>query len=259
MKSSDTRIDPTPISAQRPMKMTARPTKRRHQTDIAAYFNSTLATTAPYAENPSSTLSPAIPASIQSSLLNVGMRVRKSVPEGYKTKRCEFMPEHSKGSGLRPGRSAGYAELVPFCGMVKTGGYAVQSSGQGGHQGVPSSGTRFECDEDDVDDDEEEGSNLPSSQESVMGDGAAGLGGGVVLQAGKRKLVDEEEEYEEENSANVDCGTNTSVSAMIRLRPISQPRNRRAGVASRKSPCEGDFEEATFLRSLDECMEFYHY
>ncbi|KAI4176571.1 MAG: hypothetical protein LQ343_000862 [Gyalolechia ehrenbergii] len=235
--------------------MTERPSKRRHQTDITTYFNSTLATTAPHDENLSSTLSPAIPASIQSSLLNVGMRIRKSVPEGYKTKRCDFMPLRSKTSGVRHGSGTGYAELVPFCGMVKTGGYEVQSSHQSPQQRVPSSGTWFEC----GDDDDDEGGTLASSQESVREDGAAALGGRVALQAGKRRFIDEEEECEEENAAYADRDTNTSLSPMIAPRPMSQARNRRAGAATKKSPCEGDFEEATFLRSLDECMDFYDY
>ena len=54
-----------------------RTSKRPHQSSIDSYFE--------HIESALFTMySPSLPASIQSSLLNVGMRVRKSVPEGYK-------------------------------------------------------------------------------------------------------------------------------------------------------------------------------
>ncbi|KAL8943209.1 MAG: hypothetical protein Q9216_001197 [Gyalolechia sp. 2 TL-2023] len=226
--------------------MTERSFKRRFQTEITAYFNSSLSTITAYAENPSPTTPPAVPASTQSSLLNVGMRIRKAVPEGYKTKRYDSLPPLSMTTGLHPGGITGYAELVPFCGMVKTGGHDVQYAHQGPRQGILSSGAWHEYDY--------EGQSLPSSQESVMEGRAAAVGGG--LQAGKRRFVDDEEERGEENMPEIDCGTNTSLSAMGALRPIRQASNRRTGgVVPRKIPCEDDFEEANFLQSLDECMD----
>ena len=83
----------------------------------------------------------ALPAQIQSSLLNVGMRVRKSVPEGYKTgSYCglglsfdsnEF-PTMIKDDEDVPdfdfrGRTT-FSELTPFCGILKTGGYSMQEN-----------------------------------------------------------------------------------------------------------------------------------
>jgi len=80
---------------------------------------------------------PAIPAHVQASLLNVGMRVRKSVNEGYKT-------DPSAGSAFAlwsdpasdatpvtstlnaPFYSAPARELVPFCGINRVGGLSVQ-------------------------------------------------------------------------------------------------------------------------------------
>jgi hypothetical protein len=77
--------------------------------------------------------SPALPLDVQAKLLQVGMRVRKSVPEGYKTVCHDERPV-----GAVPSiRSTAYTnttssapaprELVPFCGLHSIGGLAVQS------------------------------------------------------------------------------------------------------------------------------------
>ena len=67
----------------------------------------------------------ALPPDIQSSLLSVGMRIRKAVPEGYKTHRPP--PPPSSSSGDRPvAATARPAELLPFCGLHKVGGLGVQ-------------------------------------------------------------------------------------------------------------------------------------
>ncbi|KAF2461760.1 ribonucleotide reductase inhibitor-domain-containing protein [Lineolata rhizophorae] len=125
---------------------------------------------------------PALPAAVQSSLLNVGMRVRKSVPEGYKTHKTlglagavvstpvvagvaspagmdvdvntflQHQHQPQLQSGFEPEQSlvsqqellqraqqqqqqqqkSSYsyrpAELVPFCGLHKTGGLDVTFS-----------------------------------------------------------------------------------------------------------------------------------
>ncbi|KAF2194692.1 hypothetical protein K469DRAFT_617319 [Zopfia rhizophila CBS 207.26] len=91
---------------------------------------------------------PALPAPVQASLLNVGMRVRKSVPEGYKTHKPMNLPSiqttisngpistGNNRSGdvysVKPPREQvpdAYQhprELLPFCGLNKIGGYAEQ-------------------------------------------------------------------------------------------------------------------------------------
>ena len=72
---------------------------------------------------PSST--PALPASIQASLLAVGMRVRKAVPEGYKTR-----PRSPPADATAPSTAAAAprrrAELAPFCALLRVGGWAAQ-------------------------------------------------------------------------------------------------------------------------------------
>ncbi|PMD30462.1 hypothetical protein L207DRAFT_520276 [Hyaloscypha variabilis F] len=96
---------------------------------------------------------PTLPANIQSNLLQVGMRVRKSVPEGYKTGSVysgfslfsdSSSPISASSSyGLQGGSvsggqekpkpktrpRAGARELTPFCGLLKVGGMAQQQWG----------------------------------------------------------------------------------------------------------------------------------
>ncbi|KAK3395560.1 ribonucleotide reductase inhibitor-domain-containing protein [Sordaria brevicollis] len=98
---------------------------------------------------------PVLPPTIRSSLLNVGMRVRKSVPEGYKTGKIasgfpswmEDSSNNNSASNTTSGSNNGVGhnrpvsaapplplptvnrELTPFCGIHKIGGYAVQDEG----------------------------------------------------------------------------------------------------------------------------------
>lgn len=112
------------------MSASAHRNKRPFQPSITSYFTR--------ADRPSSSdpdAAPpqglaAVPANVQASLLNVGMRVRKSVPEGYKTHKTHppnpgaASPHANKTPpSLAPARPA---ELLPFCGLHKTGGYQQQ-------------------------------------------------------------------------------------------------------------------------------------
>ncbi|KAH9870189.1 hypothetical protein J1614_007112 [Plenodomus biglobosus] len=89
-------------------------------------------------------LAPTLPRQVQSDLLNVGMRVRKAVPEGYKTQKLmsglptitttlvnnpttslatyEVNPSQSTGEHVLTHQR----ELLPFCGLNKIAGYAEQ-------------------------------------------------------------------------------------------------------------------------------------
>lgn len=93
---------------------------------------------------------PSLPASVQSNLLSVGMRVRKSVPEGYKTgdySAFTLFSEHSTPP-LTPDRSFAQSpsirqhcapkELAPFCGIMKTGGFGIQEFSPPAEHEVPS-------------------------------------------------------------------------------------------------------------------------
>lgn len=84
---------------------------------------------------------PVLPASVQSNLLSVGMRVRKSVPEGYKTisqggfSVWSEQPQKPTMSAVdkrdvraaRVVHAAASRELLPFCGIHSVGGMGNQS------------------------------------------------------------------------------------------------------------------------------------
>ena len=96
------------------------------------------------------TFAPSVPDHVQSSLLSVGMRVRKSVPEGYKTSKTlpslqiptmqtPLRKPHNAFRETNPALEAlkipvdtlastlqHQRELLPFCGLNKIGGYAEQ-------------------------------------------------------------------------------------------------------------------------------------
>ncbi|KAI5367572.1 putative ribonucleotide reductase inhibitor [Septoria linicola] len=86
-----------------------------------------------------SPLSPSLDDETQSSLLNVGMRIRKSVPEGYKTHKTLGLSAFpfpasapaaspSPSTSERPGlNTADSRELMPFCGLHKVGGLGQQA------------------------------------------------------------------------------------------------------------------------------------
>ncbi|KAL8860719.1 MAG: hypothetical protein Q9178_002749 [Gyalolechia marmorata] len=229
------------------MDTTKRPAKRRFQTDITSYFSIHEPNTPTHAEK-ASTSSPRIPSAIQSSLLNVGMRVRKAVPEGYKTKSFdEDMPQTMRDGRARASNCSGYTELVPYCGMVKIGGY----------DGMPltpdidvSPGMLFEDDAFE---------SVPSSQESVLEPENIAVHQGLRSMAAKRSFIDDEgdgEEFGLERAGQSASPGTVEMSGSISLRPIAQARNRRRATTKFKSACDGDFGEAPFLRDLNEDMDF---
>lgn len=94
---------------------------------------------------------PVLPADTQSHLLNVGMRVRKSVPEGYKTGSYSAFSLWSdndatstKNMATPPSAlvrasssAAGQRELLPFCGINKVGGLSSQPGSGSDAPAVP--------------------------------------------------------------------------------------------------------------------------
>ncbi|MCJ1231641.1 hypothetical protein MMC12_008320 [Toensbergia leucococca] len=113
------------------MAASTRTHKRPFQPSITSYFGHADEETRspPPAVAPSI---PLIPGVVQSSLLNVGMRVRKSVPEGYKTKTRRVpdpltdLGENTLPMNQRVHRKAGvgFTELTPYCGILDVGGHA---------------------------------------------------------------------------------------------------------------------------------------
>ncbi|KAF3900072.1 S-phase delaying protein 1 [Trichophyton interdigitale] len=114
--------------------------KRRFQVPITQYFSpspSQQTESEPSSHfnynAPTHSAHPSLPPTIQSSLLAVGMRVRKAVPEGYRTKLAAKANNHQSKTSPRDEQftdssiSPAYTELIPFSGAFKVGNYGVQS------------------------------------------------------------------------------------------------------------------------------------
>ncbi|KAL0259530.1 hypothetical protein SLS55_005267 [Diplodia seriata] len=110
-------------------------TKRPFQPSITSYFARADRSDPDAALLPTCNRAPpqglaVVPANVQASLLNVGMRVRKSVPEGYKTHKTQPTPSHDHykpQATFTPAMPTNRpTELLPFCGIHKIGGHDVQ-------------------------------------------------------------------------------------------------------------------------------------
>lgn len=139
------------MSAPRTKRQFAGAASDPSQRQITTFFPSVDATSLSFPEAaPVPSSRPALPVDTQSNLLNVGMRVRKSVPEGYKTGTytamglfkddLDTLPHEDSGSttppqpapassaARRPSYNSSQRELLPFCGINKIGGLSSQPS-----------------------------------------------------------------------------------------------------------------------------------
>ncbi|KAK4192463.1 ribonucleotide reductase inhibitor-domain-containing protein [Podospora australis] len=205
---------------------------------------------------------PVLPGQVQTNLLNVGMRVRKAVPEGYKTGtqysafklwEDESLPTTISVSAAssdpvsatpNPVSSVagggGLRELMPFCGIHKVGGLGVQepNSAVGGAT----------TDESDF-----SGYDFPMlSQESTLSNSsttsALEATGRAMNINGKRLFVDEEVVGEDGDFPDVLLDDSSRVLAVPRRRgggktyTLGQENSAVAGLNG------NDFEEAPFLQ-----------
>lgn len=97
------------------------------QRQITSFFNPRSST-----DTTEGVRSPPLPANVQSNLLSVGMRVRKSVPEGYKTSghsAFKLWTDDSitLSSAKSPAPRSASRELLPFCGINRVGGLDCQA------------------------------------------------------------------------------------------------------------------------------------
>ena len=80
---------------------------------------------------------PNLPSEVQASLLSVGMRIRKAVPEGYKTHKTSLFSDptpalpRTTSYAYQPTGPSRVAELTPFCGLHSIGGLGIQGLGCG--------------------------------------------------------------------------------------------------------------------------------
>lgn len=171
---------------------------------------------------------PILPASVQSNLLSVGMRVRKSVPEGYKTEGHSafklWTDTTTPGAPkvVRPSTRVASRELLPFCGINKVGGFESQPAFV--HDDVP--------DEDAVPD-------LTMSQETVDGNETA--------TPPSRKRIYDDEEYVQQLGGELSPGSrgNARLLAVPHSRVKKSTVHRTVGQENRN--VDQDFEDADFL------------
>lgn len=132
------------MSAPRTKRQFAGAASDPAQRQITSFFSKSSDSPGGIDDAPSRTiappLSPPIPAQVQANLLSVGMRVRKSVPEGYKTGTscsgfslwADTSASGDQGFPLPTGAASDVSalssrrELLPFCGIHKVGGLGVQ-------------------------------------------------------------------------------------------------------------------------------------
>lgn len=216
--------------------------RQNNQPSITAFFN-------PNASSPTGqnhdrqAQTPPLPQHVQSSLLNVGMRVRKSVPEGYKNKAADDLPAPTVTR--RTASNTRRSELQPFCGLHKTGGILYQEGVMGpadgavrpvgAHDGFPAEAFSSQ--------------STMGSQQSFDGDGLRALMPSAYGSGNKRAL-DEEDLDDDELLDEMDA------EAASVERVYAQPRGKgrsRGVVAGFNVPDDGvDFGEAEFLRPGEE-------
>lgn len=171
----------------------------------------------------------------QASLLSVGMRVRKAVPEGYKTMSKTALLDMTSSS-FPADMASGYArtrELAPYCGINKIGGYEAEPS--------PASYQSFEnCD-----------FGFPSSSQESMSsiasnDSITGAAQRHIRNERKRDRIDEDGDDVLETAMRNEI--------FLETRRIAKPMTRRRGAVGRAGlplPPD-DFEEAGFLQARSE-------
>lgn len=182
------------------------------------------------------------------------MRVRKSVPEGYKTHKTlgidgfpfpSSAPVTASTPIQRSYSGVSTRELTPFCGLHKTGGWAAQEVPS---SSAPAAMVQHEA-EDDVPGMSFSESSLPSARGSFMSSASA--------QATATRKRTYEEEVEDDMDAYFDemeAAETAEQNVMSINRPMARmkPTLRKAATDGMvRIVGENDFEEAAFLAPLD--------
>ncbi|KAL4909806.1 ribonucleotide reductase inhibitor-domain-containing protein [Aspergillus multicolor] len=197
---------------------------------------------------------PVVPAKVQASLLSVGMRVRKSIVDGYKThqgkadKYTTFSCDHINNDTPKPtittttihNKNAPVrSELAPFCGMSRADEYTTAS------QPLPTA----HHDHHIITTDEDDAFSLPpSSQESVDS----------TLESVPKKRTRHDfdfdpydDDLDEMDPLHFHSGPN--ISGRVILSPKANYQRRAAqNYKSGETMDLDDFEEPAFLRRKDE-------
>ncbi|KAK4504872.1 hypothetical protein PRZ48_002835 [Zasmidium cellare] len=222
------------------------------QTTLNSYFNRNASDAS--LERSRSPMSPPLPAETEASLLNVGMRVRKSVPEGYKTHKTLGQPGFPFHSSAPPASSAPVRpslspmrsnELQPFCGLHKIGGWAAQETPLSSAPPL----MRGQLEEDD------DMPGLSTSQNTIF---STQNSFAASVDSKKRTF---EDGYEDDAEDAMDAffdeadDATTMPTQPIQSRPIARMKTtarKAAPVNTVRVFGEDDFEEATFLVPMEE-------
>lgn len=232
-----------------------RPYQPSNQTTLNSYFRQDGDSI--NSQRSTSPMSPPLPADTAASLLNVGMRVRKSVPEGYKTHKTLGTPGFPFPSSAPPASSAPARpsispmqtrELTPFCGLHKIGGLAVQdtpsSSAPGNMQRQ-----RTEPSEEDMPDLSMSQGTISSTQNSF-----ASVSQGQHSSTRKRTYEDEIEDDMDDFFDEIEADNGVTTLAASKARPMAPMKGSSQKAMSNSSVRifgSDDFEEASFLAPLD--------
>lgn len=227
--------------------------KRQYQPSITSYLNRDAPASG--LEKKSIPLSPQLPAETQASLLSVGMRVRKSVPEGYKTHKtidtyaCPYPstapPPSAPPVVSKVSYSIGDArELQPFCGLHKTGGWATQE--------LPPSSAPAAMQADD--DSEDDAPHLTTSQSTIPSTQGSFTSSTTAISSASRKRA-YEDEIEDDLDAYFDAQDfddfeSSTHTTMLPVRPIARLKwtaERASGAETVRVTRDDDFNDAAFL------------
>ena len=202
-------------------------------------------------QSPNPLQAPILPATIQTSLLNVGMRVRKSVPEGYKTR--PKSPTNTNGYGPfrvegNLHRSYSSTGLLPYCGTLKVGNLEQEQTPS--FDDLP---PLISYDDDD--------GGFPSSQESTFSEASSGnrYAALPLLVNSNKRLYDEQEQLSPLHPDPLRSSPlfDTDTSRIMALRPMLQPKTRKAPpmddrvvkIRQGEDMDVDDFGEAEFLEN----------
>ncbi|KAE8142694.1 ribonucleotide reductase inhibitor-domain-containing protein [Aspergillus pseudotamarii] len=236
--------------------------RRRFQPPITSFFPATTGTDHPdsscaphlsytHYSTTTSSPTPAVDTKIQASLLSVGMRIRKSVAEGYKTRIPDLEDKPTPYTNKTPivGGPTAYTELAPFCGMTKSGESATQPMTH------PSSLSYTQMDQLTTDDGDAF-SLPPSSQGSIES---------VQTTAQKRSYDCDEDDLEEafdempthpghnwQNVLDPSTGVKSVPGRSILTPSLGQQRRHFVAMKTQATIDVDDFEEPTFLRRREE-------
>ncbi|KAI9802065.1 MAG: hypothetical protein M1833_001986 [Piccolia ochrophora] len=246
-----------------------RPSKRPYQPSIASFFARSDSAEACQGSAPRSRYnlsSSSVPSAIQSSLLNVGLRVRKSLADGYKTKQAHPLSPGSTRYDARI-RSSRPAELTPYCGILDTGGHHSHSPNYTTNSLDATPSSSQETSTTVVEDYSDLATHPPGNQH-------------------KRPRAEDEADEERHNIGDATAYSifmddlepvsprsypvsHTSMPDLNRIRPMAHPKTRRKsrfpnvesgvdftdqenlGPPSRRMDTDPDFEEAAFLRPYE--------